>query len=219
MTTPRASLPSLRSFLGATACRKSTSVTVNRGLYTLIGGLTEHDTAVRDVVTAVVEEVDAIPDLAAPGAIGGTTPGQITGTLITGTSIVARPSGSAAQSTTTIANAKGTTTNATPTSISTLVATASSVVHIRARVIAIKSDTGAFFEQEILGTFKVSDGAEATEIGVSTTSTAKTDGTTAGLALSFTTLGSVIQLKVTGRNAETWRWGATVETTQRTIAE
>ena len=59
MTTPRASLPSLRAFLGAIALSKTPATTPNRGLSLLQGGLTQNDTDVRDVVNAVVSAVDS----------------------------------------------------------------------------------------------------------------------------------------------------------------
>lgn len=62
MTVPRASIPTLRSYLGALSSQKTTSTSTNRGLYSLTGGLTENDQAVEDVVNALVEVVDAMPE-------------------------------------------------------------------------------------------------------------------------------------------------------------
>lgn len=60
MTTPRASIPSLRSILGAIACRRTTTTSAVRGLYSLQGGLTETDIDVRDVVNALVDAVESL---------------------------------------------------------------------------------------------------------------------------------------------------------------
>lgn len=62
MTVPRASIPTLRSYLGALSSQKTTSTSTNRGLYSLTGGLTENDQAVEDVVNALVDVVDAMPE-------------------------------------------------------------------------------------------------------------------------------------------------------------
>ena len=58
MTIPRASLPSLRAFLGAIGVSKTTTTTPIRRLHSLQGGLTQNDTDVRDVVNAAVAIVD-----------------------------------------------------------------------------------------------------------------------------------------------------------------
>jgi hypothetical protein len=76
MTLPRVELTSLRAFLGATACQKTTSVTVNLGLYKLQGGLTTHDIAVRDVVNAAIDELDTF---SAPAGTAATTTFDPTG--------------------------------------------------------------------------------------------------------------------------------------------
>jgi hypothetical protein len=69
MTAPTVEIPSLRAFLGATACQKTTSTSAELGLYSLRGGLSVHDIAVRDVVNAAIVELDAIAaSVAAAGA-------------------------------------------------------------------------------------------------------------------------------------------------------
>lgn len=60
MATPRAQLPTLRAFLGAIACRKTSTTSAIRGLYSLQGALTETDQDVQDVVNAIVEELETI---------------------------------------------------------------------------------------------------------------------------------------------------------------
>lgn len=60
--TIRATTPTLRSYLGALSSQKTTSTSTNRGLYSLTGGLTENDQAVEDVVNALVDIVDAMPE-------------------------------------------------------------------------------------------------------------------------------------------------------------
>ena len=68
MSTPRAQLPTLRAFLGAVACFKS-STTSRRGLALLEGGLTQSDSDVRDVVNAAVQAIVTV-SVADFGAVG-----------------------------------------------------------------------------------------------------------------------------------------------------
>lgn len=216
-TLPRVTLPTLRGFIGMTTVRKTTSVSANRSLYSIQGATTDPDEALQDVVNALVTEVDAIPDLDAPGAIGATTPAAVTATTITAQSITLVPSGSTtAQTSTKIVNAKTSTTDATATTIYAFLGTTSSIVNVRATVVAVKSDDVAHWEQDTKATFLVDENTEASEMGTSTESTAKTDGTTAGMGIEFAVVGAIVSLKVTGRAAETWLWGATIEITTRT---
>lgn len=59
-TIPQVQLPTLRGFLGAIALSISTTKSAVRGLYSLIGGLTQNDLAVASVVNALVTTVDGI---------------------------------------------------------------------------------------------------------------------------------------------------------------
>lgn len=77
MATPRASLPSLRAFLGAIALSKTTTTSPNLGLFSLLGGLTKNDCDVRDVVNAAIAALDSGgggATGAAGGALAGTYP-------------------------------------------------------------------------------------------------------------------------------------------------
>jgi len=78
MTTPRASLPSLRAYLGAIALSKTSATSVHRALYSLQGGLTQNDTDVRDVVNALVASFDAFSsgggDVIGPVQTSATSP-------------------------------------------------------------------------------------------------------------------------------------------------
>jgi len=58
MATPE--IPTIRSLMGQLALRKSTAVSATLSLYKLIGGLTDGDIAVMDVVGAVVDALDAL---------------------------------------------------------------------------------------------------------------------------------------------------------------
>lgn len=66
MALPRVQLPSLRAFLGALGLTKTATATPGLGLYSLQGAatggapLTDSDTAVRDVVNAVVASAEAL---------------------------------------------------------------------------------------------------------------------------------------------------------------
>ena len=68
----RAALPTLRAFLGAVGLAKSTAASAARGLYSLRQAfgqepLTESDTAVRDVVNAIVTAIEGPSVTTVPG--------------------------------------------------------------------------------------------------------------------------------------------------------
>lgn len=85
MSLPRVALHSLRGFLGAIACRMTTSVTTNLLLHKLQGALTESDADVQTVVNAAIDALDdlkgtvtALPAIA-PSVINRTTNGTLVG--------------------------------------------------------------------------------------------------------------------------------------------
>jgi hypothetical protein len=67
MATPET--PSLRSIMGQFTLRRSTSTTVNLGLYTLRGGSTAADIETRDVINEAIEAVDSVADQAFDGEV------------------------------------------------------------------------------------------------------------------------------------------------------
>jgi hypothetical protein len=69
MTTPAVEIPSLRAYLGAIACTRTTSQTVTLGLYKLQGGLTQNDIDVRAVVNAAIDALDTLAADAFDGEI------------------------------------------------------------------------------------------------------------------------------------------------------
>lgn len=90
-------------------------------------------------------------------------------------------------------------------------------VHVRAEVTAVRQDAAAHtYEQEARAAFDVRDDGATTQLGATTTTAAKAGGTVAGIAVEIGTDGSKIQVRWTGRAAETWAVGAALEIDVRT---
>jgi hypothetical protein len=111
-----------------------------------------------------------------------------------------------------------TTTGNTPTAILTVPAVASSVMDFEVLVVAVKSTDDAHWKRTAMASFRVSSLAAATELGTTDQGTIKSNGTVTSMAVTVTVSGTNLNVLVTGRTAETWRWGAKVTVTTRTIA-
>lgn len=82
---------------------------------------------------------------------------------------------------------------------------------------AIKSDDAANFKQDVEACYAVSSLGAVTEMGANTPTTAKTRGTTTGLACSIAINGGNIEPRVTCI-AGTFRWTANITAISRTSA-
>jgi hypothetical protein len=111
-----------------------------------------------------------------------------------------------------------TTTGNTPTAVLTVPAVASSVMDFEVLVVAVKSTDDAHWKRTAMASFRVSSLAAATELGTTDQGTIKSNGTVTSMAVTVTVSGTNLNVLVTGRTAETWRWGAKVTVTTRTIA-
>lgn len=189
MTTPAASLPSLRAFLGAIACRKTTTTSANRGLYSLEGALTESDGDVQSVVNALVTTVDAL-DLTV-----GVSSGQLATTRLVGT-YEHQASTTGTETVVTYANSGAT-----------------AYVDLYEVEVTMITDDGldAFVGKYFRGVLWT--GAALTECGSSTSiyEQPTTGAVTAAFEIEIS--GTSIRMRVTGTSD--WRWALAVRRTRR----
>lgn len=123
-----------------------------------------------------------------------------------GSSCIWNATSTSAQGEAQVAQKQISTTDATPVSIDTWGPAASTINKVVVEVLAIKSDGTAHYEQLVKATFRVDGAGVITEMGTNSSDAAKTNGTTAGLAVAIDSSGASIRVRVTGRAAETWRW-------------
>ena len=191
MSTPTASLPSLRAFLGAIACRATTTTSANRGLRSLEGALTESDADVQSVVNALVTTVDAL-DLTV-----GVSTGQKASTRLVGT------------------YEHDASTTGTETVVSYAYSGASAYVDLYEVEVTCISDDGldAFVGKYFRGVFWT--GAALTECDASTSiyEQPTVGALAAGCAFEIEISGANVRMRVTG--TVDWKWGIAVRRTRR----
>jgi hypothetical protein len=109
------------------------------------------------------------------------------------------------------------TTDATPTILKSIEVGNSAICHVEAQVVALRDDGSAHLSQKVVQAFRWDAAGTGTYIGTNTVSDTRSNGTVSGMAVALVTNGArTLGVQVTGRNAETWRWGARVTLHWRT---